>query len=288
MAKHLLSALSALLLFSILFSNTVIAHNQALEHYQQGLKLYAGSGADTHQGYAGAYKAFGHSARLGYGPAQYRLGLLYFFGHGVKRDYSQAHHWFDLAAQQSIAGSHHHLATLYQHGHGVARNPHQAIFWYSRSIENGYRESLDPLAQIYLNNLQLNSDNTDLLTEHADAGDVSAQYNLAYSYYIGSKGEQNFNKAAGWFLKAAALGDTDSQIMLTKMYQQGQGVKQSNYQCLLWGTVATNSLANNNLAIPDSTLELDSEITDLISGCKQALNDAERERAMQKALELLD
>jgi len=50
--------------------------------------------------YATALFEWQRLARLGYLPAQYNLGLMYYNGDGVPQDYVQTYQWINLAASQ--------------------------------------------------------------------------------------------------------------------------------------------------------------------------------------------
>ena len=56
----------------------------------------------------------------------------------------------------------------------------------------------------------------------ASQGVAKAYYNnLGEMYYNGRGVEKDYTKAAEYYEKAAAQGDTDSQKRLTEMYEQG-------------------------------------------------------------------
>jgi len=65
----------------------------------------------------------------------------------------------------------------------------------------------------------------DDLTQRAAAGDRTAMRALAETYYAGRNGaEQDFAKAAEWFLRLAKAGDPRAQTSLGLMYARGYGV----------------------------------------------------------------
>ncbi len=259
-------------------STAAFAENNAHQHYQKGLQLYLNG---SNQDHVSAHRFFSDAADLGHGLAQYHLGLLNYRGHGVDRNYSQAHHWFNLAAEQNVSGAHHYLGTLHRHGHGVNANPNRAIYWYSRSLRYGYYDSIDPLAQLYLSNARSTGTLSDLLVENAKAGDISSQYNLASSYYIGNKVKQDHTAALGWFLKAASQGDSGAQAMLAKMYHLGQGAEKSNYQCAFWALASAHT--QHDAAATSIDEELTKETQALKELCAQALSNTEYEKAVEQA-----
>jgi hypothetical protein len=75
----------------------------------------------------------------------------------------------------------------------------------------------------------------------AEGGHARAQVYLGWWHLGGLEGlEQDDVKAAAWFLKAADLGDTDSQCFLARSYQQGVGVEQNSTLAAEWGRKAAD------------------------------------------------
>lgn len=64
------------------------------------------------------------------------------------------------------------------------------------------------------------------MLEKAKAGDVDAQYYLAFQYELGIDVEQNIQQAHYWYNKAAEQKDARSQYSLGYLYSEGIGVKQ--------------------------------------------------------------
>ncbi|QEC71205.1 sel1 repeat family protein [Arachidicoccus ginsenosidivorans] len=61
------------------------------------------------------------------------LGWLYYFGHGVAKDYKKAAMLFEEAAQNGYAASMYALGNLYRNGgHGVQKDDSLAKYWYER------------------------------------------------------------------------------------------------------------------------------------------------------------
>lgn len=79
------------------------------------------------------------------------------------------------------------------------------------------------------------SDNgTDLLRQKAESGDIASQFLLGKAYDQGEGIEQNFEKAAEWYLKAAKQGNVDAQFNLAVSYENGQGVKRNLDTAVSW------------------------------------------------------
>ena len=83
---------------------------------------------------------------------QYNLGVKYYKGQGVQKDYKQAVHWFRKAAEQGHIQAQDYLGVMYHNGQGVPKDDKQAVYWNQKG---------------------------------ADQGDANAQYNLAFMYREG-------------------------------------------------------------------------------------------------------
>ena len=67
-----------------------------------------------------------------------------------------------------------------------------------------------------------------------EAGHVGAQYNLGIMNYTGQTGGQDFTNAAKWFERAAAAGHTQAQYNLGFLYYEGKGVAQDLKTAFDW------------------------------------------------------
>ncbi len=75
----------------------------------------------------------------------------------------------------------------------------------------------------------------------ADAGDVPAQFELAWLYTNGLGTEKNLDQAAIYFGKAAEGGQLEAQHKLGQLYLYGQGVTQSYAEAIKWLTLAAEA-----------------------------------------------
>ena len=67
---------------------------------------------------------------------QYNLGLCYYKGNGVTKDYAQAVYWYRKAAEQGVAQAQNYLASCYYFGNGVEKDGNTALYWYEQAIKN--------------------------------------------------------------------------------------------------------------------------------------------------------
>ena len=73
--------------------------------------------------------------------AQNNLGVSYYIGQGVAKDYVEAVNWFRKAAGQNNANSQYCLGVCYAKGRGVAKDEVEAVRWYRKAAEQNYAEA---------------------------------------------------------------------------------------------------------------------------------------------------
>jgi uncharacterized protein len=86
----------------------------------------------------------------------------------------------------------------------------------------------------------------------AEAGNLSAQHNLAVMYVTGHGVPKNDQQAVYWFRKSAERGNLKSQVSMGISYNQGRGVPQDYSQAAFWFRKAAergNALAQNSLGV---------------------------------------
>ncbi|MDX2420906.1 MAG: tetratricopeptide repeat protein [Nitrospirota bacterium] len=88
-------------------------------------------------------------AKKGQANAQYKLGVLYDQGQGVKQDYGQARKWWLKAAEQGNAAAQVSLGLLYNKSHGVKQDYGQARKWWLKAAEEGNANAQVNLAVLY-------------------------------------------------------------------------------------------------------------------------------------------
>ena len=107
------------------------------------LPLSAAAGMTTEE-----VKAFAETkvmADQGDAQAQSKLGLCYYNGVGVAKDFGQAVAWYRKSAEQGNAKAQSRLGYCYANGEGVPKDDRQAASWYLKASEGG-----DAVAQLNL------------------------------------------------------------------------------------------------------------------------------------------
>jgi len=94
-----------------------------------GLLYYDGRGVS--RDYTKAREWFEKAAVQGDANAQYNLGVMYDFEKGVPQNFVTARQWYEKAAAQEHAGAQNNLGGLYEFGHGVTQDSVRAYMWYN-------------------------------------------------------------------------------------------------------------------------------------------------------------
>ncbi len=100
--------------------------------------------------YAKAVPLFQDAAKKGHKKAQYRLGLCYDKGRGLKEDDKQAFHWYELSANQGYAKAQYQLGRCYKKGEGTAQDIAKAVSLFSKAAKQENADALYALGKCYL------------------------------------------------------------------------------------------------------------------------------------------
>lgn len=127
--------------------------------------------AETDRRQGEAVKA---KAEAGDAESEYQVGLRYYNGEGLPKDFGEAVKWFRKAAEQNVAMAQFKLGTSYDFGEGVAKDDVEAVKWHRKAAEQNV---------------------------------AMAQANLGACYGLGKGVAKDEVEAYKWFLLAAAQGD---------------------------------------------------------------------------------
>jgi len=111
--------------------------------FDEGIRAYAA------QDYQAALKEFLPLANAGDVATQSILGLMYYSGDGVSKDFGEAAEWYRKAAEKGGTTSQRLLGKMYFKGEGVPQNYTQAAEWYRKAAEQGDAEALNSLGVVY-------------------------------------------------------------------------------------------------------------------------------------------
>ena len=124
------ATLRALLLAAVgTVALTAVAQSQSADD-QARTAYYQGD-------YAAALRLSLPLAEQGDVAAQYRLGVMYDKGEGVRENDTEAVKWYRLAAEQGAFEAQEQLAWKYEEGEGVPQNYVEAYKWYALAAAQG-------------------------------------------------------------------------------------------------------------------------------------------------------
>ena len=108
-----------------------------------------GANAYNARNYALALKEVTPLAKAGHADAQHLLGLMYYMGRGVARDYKQAMMWHRKAAQQGKADAQYVVGAMYYTGNAVPQDHKTAVAWFRKAAEQGHAEAQHAMGLMY-------------------------------------------------------------------------------------------------------------------------------------------
>jgi len=83
------------------------------------------------------------AAEQGNAIAQNNLGVCYYYGNGIRKDYEKAADCFAKAAEQGNANAQKNLGLCYYDGEGVPQDYEKAVHWLAKATEQGMDTPLD-------------------------------------------------------------------------------------------------------------------------------------------------
>jgi TPR repeat protein len=118
-------------------------HGSAIAGFAEGATAY------NARNYELALKEVTPLARAGHADAQHLLGLMYYMGRGVQRDYKQALVWHRKAALQGQADAQYVVGSMYYTGNSVPQDQKLAVSWFRKAAEKGHGEAQHALGLMY-------------------------------------------------------------------------------------------------------------------------------------------
>ena len=151
--------------------------------------------------------------------AHNRLGMKYYKGEDVPKNYKTAMEHFRKAADQGHVYAQYNLGWMYEKGQGVSNKDYIAAYvWFSLATEQGYEKARE---------------RRDDIIAKIDLTDLEVQNELGGMYYKGEKVLQDYEKALEWFRKAAKQGYEIAQYSLGMMYYNGDGIPKRDYKAAI-------------------------------------------------------
>jgi len=229
--------------------------------YNLGLRYHTGDGVE--QDFAKAKEYYERAAEHSHPNALCNLGIMYSQGHGVEVDEQIGALLIRQAADQGQPNAQLTLAGMYYEGEGVEQDYVKAFEYYELAEANGLSDAKISLGHMYLGGLGTEKDEVKaaaLFEEMAKRGNTQCQYLAGKAAYEGHTpdGEPDLERAAYWFMKAADGGDAGAMVQMAAMFQEGEGVEQSDHQSIVMmgrAALAGDDNALNEIARYSETLD---------------------------------
>ncbi len=205
--------------------------------------MYLKGQGDLPPDYIKAHEYLKKAANQDHAKAQYELGDLYYYGHGVAQSYAIAREWYEKAAKQENASAQSSLGFLYCHGHGIDQSYVIAREWYVKAANQGNVKAQLNLGFLYYYGhsvAQSYAIAREWYEKAAKQENARAQYNLGVLYGNGKGVDLDYAIAREWYEKAAKQEDASAQYNLGVFYYNGQGVDQDYAQARVWWEKAAN------------------------------------------------
>ena len=222
--------------FALLLMCALVAASVAWGGFREGKDAY------DRGDYATALAEFQPVATQGHAEGQYQLGVMYYYGYGVKEDDAEAVKWFQKAADQGHAMAQNHLGDMYYFGYGIAEDDAEAVKWFQKAAAQGYAEALFNLGVMYTKGFGVAKDDAEALKwfrKAAEEGHDAAQFSLGAMYSDGhGEAEKDTDEAMKWFRRAAAQGYAKAQYLLGYMHENGTEVPKDLVEAHRWYALA--------------------------------------------------
>ncbi len=158
----------------------------------------------------------------------------YYWGKGVKQNYSKALEFFLKAAKRGDAEAQFISGGMYYRGMGVEENLPAAFQLLHKAALNGKSspESERVIAQAFVQGAGTYKNYKEAMhwyQKSADHGDSEAQNTLGYMFFTGNGVDQDFSKGGAFFLQAANNNSAIAQYNVGIMYFTGKGVGDIDY-----------------------------------------------------------
>ncbi|CZR99543.1 Putative beta-lactamase HcpC precursor [Clostridioides difficile] len=134
------------------------------------------------------------STEHGNSEAQYKLGICYEHGVGVRRNLKKAFYWYKLSAEQNNLDAQCALGLCYEYGKGIEKNLKKALYLYIKLYKENY---------------------------------LKGKYHLASCYEYGKGIEKNLEKALYLYMELSKQECPDAQYALGLCYEYGKGVEKN-------------------------------------------------------------
>ncbi|KAK8842043.1 hypothetical protein M9Y10_026261 [Tritrichomonas musculus] len=156
------------------------------------------------------------------------LGIIYFNGYGVKKDFYKAKEYLDLAMQQGNINAVVNLGYFYKDTSNPMYNLSKAAHFFEQAAKHNHPASFMELATIYEKKHNY-KEVAKYLKKAANIGNQYAIFNLGKLYYEGRGVERDINTAEKYFQKAAASNNPNILYNIGLAYDDDDFTKAEYY-----------------------------------------------------------
>ena len=183
------------------------------------------------------------SQTTGYARACYLLGICYYEGKGVEKDWDKAFHWFhegakmeDNPAHDAVRDAQYMLGLCFEQAIGTERDMGKALICWGKAAKLGHAEAQYRVGQTAILEFQEFDDGVKYLRQSAEQGNPFAMRFLGFAYEGKNKAESDdwYTKAAAALYKAAKQGDPRAMHDLAGLYRDGKGVANDPAEAEKW------------------------------------------------------
>ena len=187
-----------------------------------------------------ARELYDAAAALGDPKGGFNLGRCLEFGIGGARDLRRAATAYLIGADGGHANAQLNLGWMYRRGTGVVRDYARAMQWFEKAAAGGLRDAQFALGGMYYDGLGVAPDWIRALAYFQKAGDHPAALNSAAAVLLlGKHGAAvDLEKAAGYLLRSARLGNPLGRYNLGISYRDGRGLKRDPIEAYAWLNLA--------------------------------------------------
>lgn len=172
-------------------------------------------------------------ANKNYSSAEAVMGVAYYQGFGVQKDYRKAISWLEKAASSGNTDAQETLALIHAENNGIALTPENkdAIMkfgfnYHKNEADNGKLAAIVVLSTLYSKGRGVTQNlkkSYELNKKAAERGHRIAQYRLGRAYKYGEGTLQDYERALYWFNEAAKQGSLDAMGSLSLFYTKDYG-----------------------------------------------------------------
>ena len=165
------------------------------------------------------------------------VGLCYYLGRGVDKDFKQAFKWYQKPAEAGNPEAMFYVGNSYKLGRGVNKDFKQAFKWYKKSAKAGDTTAMFEIGNCYQKGLGVErsfKQAFEWYKKSADAGYAIAMFKLAGCYYDGNGIKQDKAKAFEWYKKSAKGNNASAMFQVGNLFWAGDGIKQDKEKAFYW------------------------------------------------------